>query len=250
MRPTQIRPPKVSDLLAARLRRMIATGELNDGDWLPPEAELVTAFGISRPTLREAFRLLEADGLVEIRRGPPGGARVTIPGPERAAGLFGLILTLTGTTLDDVYQARVLIEPPAVRRLAELRDPDSIDTLRQVVDDLQGMVDDVGAFAEASATLHLELVRLGGNHTLTAVVSMLTEIGARHLAMTVSQIRLEPAEHRQNQARALRSYRRLLTLLDGGRAAEAESFWRRHMEAARAVLQLPGTAHQVIDIIR
>lgn len=77
----RVRPLKMSDQVAGQIRRMIARGELVDGDWLPTEAELIERFGVSRPTLREAFRLLEGDSLVTIRRGPPGGARVTLPGP-------------------------------------------------------------------------------------------------------------------------------------------------------------------------
>ena len=68
----RVRPLKMSDQVAAQIRRMIARGELVDGDWLPTEAELIRQFGVSRPTLREAFRLLEGDSLVTIRRGPPG----------------------------------------------------------------------------------------------------------------------------------------------------------------------------------
>ncbi len=249
VRPTEIRSPKVADLVAMRFRRMIATGELNDGDWLPPEAELVTSFGVSRPTLREAFRLLEADGLVEIRRGPPGGARVTTPGPERAAGLFGLILTLSGTTLDDVYQARMTIEPPAVRRVAEINDPETIARLDEVASELRDTIGDLDSFAEVSARFHREIVRLGGNHTLSAVVQLLTEIGTRHLALAVDQSRRTPEQHRANQLRALRSYERLISLLREGRAADAEAFWRRHMQAALTYLQEPGVARQVVDVL-
>ena len=93
------------------ITQCLARGELTDGEWLPTEPELMTQFGVSRPTLREAFRLLEADSLVTIRRGPPGGARVTVPGPEASAAQFGMLLTLTGTTLTDVYEARAVIEP-------------------------------------------------------------------------------------------------------------------------------------------
>ncbi len=107
---------KMADMVAGRIRQMIARGELTDGEWLPTEPELMAQFGVSRPTLREAFRLLEADSLVTIRRGPPGGARVTVPGPEASAAQFGMLLTLTGTTLKDVYEARAVIEPAAARR--------------------------------------------------------------------------------------------------------------------------------------
>lgn len=245
----EFRSPKVADLVATSLRRMIATGELNDGDWLPPEAELVASFGVSRPTLREAFRLLEADGLVEIRRGPPGGARVTTPGPERAAGLFGLILSLSGATLDDVYQARAVIEPPAVGKVAEAAEPETIARLEEVLGELRGAVGDLDAFAAASAAFHLELVRLSGNHTLAAVARLLTEISTRHLALAVGENARTLEEHQANELRALRSYERLLDLLREGRATDAEAFWRRHMRAAFAFFQTPGSAHQVLEVI-
>ena len=77
----RVRPQKMADMVAGRIRQMIARGELTDGEWLPTEPELMERFGVSRPTLREAFRLLESDSLVTIRRVPPGGARVTVPGP-------------------------------------------------------------------------------------------------------------------------------------------------------------------------
>ena len=79
----RVRPQKMADMVAGRIRQMIARGEITDGEWLPTEPELMEQFGVSRPTLREAFRLLESDSLVTIRRGPPGGARVTVPGPEQ-----------------------------------------------------------------------------------------------------------------------------------------------------------------------
>ena len=79
----QVRPQKMADMVANRIRGIIARGELQDGEWLPTESELMGQLGVSRPTLREAFRLLEADSLVTIRRGPPGGARGYASGHSR-----------------------------------------------------------------------------------------------------------------------------------------------------------------------
>ena len=60
---------------------MVVDGQLKDGDFLPNEAELMAHFGVSRPTLREAVRVLESERLVEVRRGSRTGARVRVPGP-------------------------------------------------------------------------------------------------------------------------------------------------------------------------
>src|SRR4051794_7135593 len=113
-----VRPPKTGELVARRLRRMIVEGQLREGDFLPNEAALMERFGVSRPTLREAFRIMESESLIELRRGSRTGARVTIPGAAAVARPAGLQLQLGGATLADVYVARSAIEPAAVRLLA------------------------------------------------------------------------------------------------------------------------------------
>ena len=76
-----VRSPKTAEIVADTLRRMIVEGQLKDGDFLPYEAELMNHFQVSRPSLREAVRVLESDRLVEVRRGSRTGARVRGPIP-------------------------------------------------------------------------------------------------------------------------------------------------------------------------
>lgn len=114
-----VRVPKTAELVAMHIRRQIVTGQLREGDALPPETALIVEFGISRPTLREAFRILESEGLITVRRGARGGARVQEPSSDVAAGYAGLVLQHRNTTVADVLQARVVVEPPTARMLAE-----------------------------------------------------------------------------------------------------------------------------------
>src|SRR6195952_1560326 len=114
-----VRSPKTAELVAQTLRKMIVDGQLTDGDFLPYEADLMAHFQVSRPTLREAVRVLESDQLVEVRRGSRTGARVRVPGPEVLAKPGALLLAISGTTLGDVMTARIGIEPYAARLLAE-----------------------------------------------------------------------------------------------------------------------------------
>src|ERR1700722_3828114 len=80
-----VRVPKAAELVAADLRRQIIRGELAQGDALPTEADLMVRFGVSRPTLREAFRVLGANTLIAFRGGAGGGPRVKPPDREFAA---------------------------------------------------------------------------------------------------------------------------------------------------------------------
>ena len=106
-----VRAPKTAELIATLYRRQIVRGELRPGDTLPSEQQLMGQFGVSRPTLREAFRILEAEDLISVKRGSRGGARVTQPSLSVAARYVGLLLQVQGTTIADVYEARMVLEP-------------------------------------------------------------------------------------------------------------------------------------------
>src|SRR3954452_7008063 len=121
---SRVRVPKMAELVAQQLRRQIIRGELSEGEALPSEAVLMTRFGVSRPTLREAFRVLESEALINVRRGAHGGARVQIPNGDVAARYAGLVLEFRGPTLEDVYEARSIMEPPCARKLAFGRSKD------------------------------------------------------------------------------------------------------------------------------
>lgn len=243
-----VRPQKMAEMVAGRVRQMIARGELSDGEWLPTEPLLMARFGVSRPTLREAFRLLEADSLVTIRRGPPGGARVTIPGPEAAAAQFGLLLTLSGTTLRDVYDARMVIEPTAARRLAEKGTIADRRQLGAVLDELRENIDDPRAFGRLTIKFHQTVVDLSGNKTLRTVIGMLVEIIIRHIEHTYSTAEQPPEEIAADNRRALKSYERLVSLINAKDGEGAEKFWIRHMRAAAQFL-LHDADLQIVDLL-
>src|SRR3977135_2904302 len=94
-----LRVPKTAELVAGHLRRQIVRGELKEGDALPSETALMEWFGVSRPALREAFRVPDAEARIPVRRGSHGGARVHVPNGDVAARYAGLVLQYRGTTL-------------------------------------------------------------------------------------------------------------------------------------------------------
>src|SRR5262249_11182928 len=88
--PVRIR--KTAEVVADDIRRMILTGRLKEGDTLQPEAQIIADFCVSRPSIREAFRILESEKLISISRGSRGGARVHAPSPELVARYAGFVL--------------------------------------------------------------------------------------------------------------------------------------------------------------
>lgn len=228
-----VRAPKTSELVARTLRQMIVDGQLTDGDFLPNEAELMNHFGVSRPTLREAVRVLESERLVEVRRGSRTGARVRVPGPEIVARPAGLLLELSGATIADVLVARSSIEPLAARLLATKGKTKAFDELEQIlINEIPASLE-APRFATATAQFHLRLVELSGNATLSLIAGMLHEITERHTVVAIARRRSVP---KADYDKLVRSYRRLIKLLRARDGDEAEAHWRRHMDNSRAVV--------------
>jgi len=224
---TRIRVPKTAELVAAHLRRQIVKGDLVEGSALPSEAALMAQFGVSRPTLREAFRVLESEALLTVRRGARGGARVHTPDGRVAARYAALVLEHRGTTIGDILQARGVIEPPCAALLASHRTEQDLAILRKAVEaeaDAEEPADAIG-FHES---FHHLIVELSNNRTLTVLSDMLAHIIDLVTVSSVSPEHASAAEKRA-VARGHRAHERLVDLIATRQAAAAETMWRKHL---------------------
>jgi len=241
-----VRSPKTAELVAGTLRRMVVDGQLKDGDFLPNEAELMAHFAVSRPTLREAVRVLESERLVEVRRGSRTGARVRVPGPEIVARPAGLLLELSGATIADVMVARAGIEPMAARLLAESGTADAFDELDKMLADHIPKGWQTDRLAETTGDFHRRMVELSGNATLTIMAGMLHEITVRHTAFAMKENRpLSKSDYEL----LMRSYKRLMTLMRSGDGEAAEAHWRKHLDTARELLLKGMESVKVRDVM-
>ncbi len=230
-----VRVPKAGEMVASQLRRQIVLGELKEGDQLPSESVLMEEFGVSRPTLREAFRILEAEGAITVRRGVRGGARVQVPDIDVAARHAGLLLQYRGTLLSDVYEVRTVLEPAAARMAAKRRTSADLARLQDAVDRQRDSVEDPGASFAADAEFHRLIVELSGNETLQVLAGMVSNIireGDRSYAES------HDWQTEQELAKiAVRAHARLVELIRKRSGDEAEDFWKKHLaESAKIVL--------------
>jgi DNA-binding FadR family transcriptional regulator len=231
--------------IADELRALIVNGDLAEGESLGREPDLVERFGVSRPSLREALRILEAEGLITVVRGVLGGVIVHQPNERMTARTAALVLQARNVTLGDVHEARTMIEPAAVRVLASSPRRKSVDELRTLIERQRAVIDDPEAFGHANARFHERLVELAGNQTLSIVGEMLNEIVARAVtAVSQSNSRRNSLATRQ---RGIRSQERLLELIAIGASIDAEAHWRAHMEAVGKVM-IGQAAKSVIDL--
>jgi GntR family transcriptional regulator, transcriptional repressor for pyruvate dehydrogenase complex len=236
-----VRAPKTSELIAARLRRQIVRGAVKPGEKLPPETQLMKQFGVSRPTVREAFRILETEGLIVVRPGSRGGAQVVAPDQTAAARHVGLLLQLRGATIDDVYEARKISEPACAAMLARRRTGQDVADLAAVVAEIESAVEarggapDPAQWTRLSYRFHELIMQRSGNKTLALQGAMLHDIVATHTELRASRSFGEAGSPERLRL-AVKAYKQLLALIEAGDADGAERLWRSHMDSAAAYL--------------
>lgn len=237
---------KASELVAMQLRKSIARGELAAGTFLPAEAVLMERFGVSRPTLREAIRVLESEGLIEVRRGSRGGARVNPPDGDVAARHVGLVLEYRKASLADVFAAVAAIEAPVVGALARTRSAAALKRLRAAVELEEAATDPAAEIAAQNAFHHL-LLELNGNETMTVLAEMLRHIIDRATQRALERAGMEELQSGRHQGH--RTHRRTLELIEARDDSAAEELWGRHIrETARFLGRELGPAH-VVDLL-
>jgi DNA-binding FadR family transcriptional regulator len=231
--------------VATVLRRMFIRGEITEGTMLPPESELMERFGVSRPTLREAFRVLESESLIQVQRGVRGGARVTRPRRETLARYAGLILEYEGVTVRDVYDARVTLEVPMVRQLATDRNPEVIAELEEIVAREAQLIRG-GEAVDQLTDFHAAIARLSGNATLQIVSDML-----HHIIEKANRSLQPTADARAEQAvrRSAKTHRIVLDMIKAGDAEKAGELWKRHLQKAEEFVLSGAEMSTMVDLL-
>jgi DNA-binding FadR family transcriptional regulator len=241
--------PKAAERIAAELRRQIVAGQLKPGDKLQPENLLQTEFAISRPTMREALRLLESESLITISRGKHGGARVSSIDLGAAARQVGVYLQIAGTTLQDVWLARTVIEPPAIGLLTATRNHTAFAELEANIAAARDVAErDPIRYADLSAEFSMLIARHCGNKTLHLLAALIHDIIRRqHTHVTARTIKNTGVE--RLRFGSIRSREKALELMRTGTPSEAEIFWREHLEHMRDLVLAAYTGPMTIDVL-
>ena len=236
----------MSVVVAADLRRRILSGRLAVGTSIT-EADLMEEFDVSRPTLREALRILEMEQLLSVKRGSHRGSIVRIPDTSVTLRSLTMMLHLRGATFRDIYAARTIFEPPAARLAAEVATDEQIDRLRQIVDDeRQALTTADTDYPVVGWRFHTELMTMSGNATLAVVAAALEHITEHHASRVVAGW---AGDRSTRVSKAEKSHRRLVDLIARRDGDGAEAHWREHMRVAGAMLFEGGADETIIDVI-
>jgi DNA-binding FadR family transcriptional regulator len=176
-------------LVADALRQQILHGDLPEGAHLPKEDLLREKFGVGRPVMREAMRILESEGLVTVLRGNRGGAMVRKPRPQYTAYALSLLLSSRGVRTKDVGHALRKLEPICAALCAERPDRHAtvLPALRRIHEASRAALKRPDEASALFRRFHECIVARCGNQTLTVVVGALEAIWSENVRVTTAR---------------------------------------------------------------
>ncbi|GAA2080019.1 FadR/GntR family transcriptional regulator [Actinomadura alba] len=177
---------RVSQVIVDQVRLLMHQGRLKPGDRLPSERDLCDRFGVSRVTVREALRVLEAGGLVEIRVGARGGAFVTTPSRARLGEGLADLLKLSPLTATEVTEARMVFELGIVPLVVERATADDIAELKEICARQQEALKDSSYSMTLSAEFHVRVAACTHN----AAIEMLVQSFHGPLLMSLQEAQI------------------------------------------------------------
>jgi DNA-binding FadR family transcriptional regulator len=177
-----LRSPALVEQVVRHLRRQILTGEFAVGAELPPEGAMVTSLGVSRTVVREAMRVIRAQGLVDVSQGRH--PRVRPVDPQFAVDGLALVLDRTDSTLASLVELRRPLESEIAALAAERAGPDHLQQLRQAIEDLRSAAD-LEARVLADMRFHAVLADATGNLLFVMVLQSVWSLLKRSRLITI-----------------------------------------------------------------
>ena len=229
----QLRQPRLADMIADELRDRILASNVPDGALLPKQEQLIEDFGVSMPSIREALRILETEGLVTVLRGNTGGAAVHLPRASKVAYMIALVLQSRSVDMDDVADSLRQLEPLCAAMAA--RRPDRDDTivpmLRARVALARQSFDDVEQYPLQARLFHEDLVAGCGNETMILMCGALESLWSAHaskLSLSRPDARSSPFADIEFRKRSVQDHDAIVDAIANGDATRAETLARDH----------------------
>ena len=214
--------PRAFEHILGELEASISSGALAAGDRLPAERHLAARFGVSRTSVREAIRVLEAMGVVSVRRGADHGVLLLQEPGNAFQPVLRLLVALRHVTLDDAIEFRVMVEAGAARSLAAA---DAHAALGELLDAMEAPGIEQEAFHDLDATFHVTLVRTAGNALLNLVEDAVDGL----LRKVVTDLALIAWDWEAIRPRLIAEHRAIHDAIVAGDGEEAAALVTRHI---------------------
>ncbi|WAP51308.1 GntR family transcriptional regulator [Arthrobacter sp. ATA002] len=156
-------PVLTYERVVEQIEEAILSGALAPGQHLPSERELVVQFSVSRPTVREALRVLQSRGLIASRPGVRTGPEVLPLTGLALERSFSTLTRVAALSLSDLVQFRVILESSACRLAATLHTGEQLDAMSSAVGRMKASVHDADMFSRADLDFHTAVWEASGN---------------------------------------------------------------------------------------
>jgi GntR family transcriptional repressor for pyruvate dehydrogenase complex len=210
-----------------QLAEMVRKGAMQPGDRLPPERELAQAFGVGRPTLRQALTVLAQAGVVEVMPGSGVYLRKPLSGSAGETGQAMAMLLMTEQhNLADILELRIAIEGEAAYLAAMRRTDEQAQRLSAALDSLGGAYVQRGSAVDEDYHFHLTVAEATNNPVILKVMASLADLFLQQLKATTYFLYHEP-----NRIELLRhEHGEIVQAILDQRAADARAAMVSHLQ--------------------
>jgi len=222
----QVEPVRLYQRIVEQIETAVADGSLRPGQRLPSERELVTQFGASRPTVREALRVLESNGLVRSRPGDPLGPEILAFSPQGLAKQMTRLTRVDQMSIADLVAFRMILDGSANLLAARLRSEQELAAMERTTEVMEGAIEaGFEAFSEADVAFH-DAVALASRNTLIQVCnSVVRGVVLSLISDKVTRARNSKALMRES----LRHHREVLDAIRAGDGPAAARISRQNL---------------------
>lgn len=222
----QIRPVRLYQRIVDQIEEAIASGELQAGQRLPSERELVSQFGASRSTVREALRVLESNGLVRSRPGDPKGPEILAFSSTALTKQLTRLAQVDNLTLAELISFRMILDSSANLLAARLRTPAELQSMESAIDAMRAAIDEgFKDFSEADVAFH-DVVALASRNPLIQICNGVV----RGVVLSLISDKIERARNSKAlMSQSLHHHEDVLAAIRAGDGATAASRSRQNL---------------------
>jgi DNA-binding FadR family transcriptional regulator len=242
----EIKPVRAYDAVVKQIEDAILSGRLKPGHKLPPEREVIGLFNISRRTLREALRILEQKGLIQVKLGSRGGAFVIDNVPNRICESFNLLIRQKKISAENLTEFRIQAEGHVVKLVSERASQNDLKELEKLFARGKNLIgqdaSDYDEILEIEGQLHLKLAEISGNALYTIVIKTIND------ALILPSYQFDPVDSVYIK-RAFKDWELLIDALYHHRAAEARELIMEHIRYFSSLAGKLGKSPEIDQVL-
>ena len=221
-----VRANSVANQIVVQVREALFEGRFQPGNLVGSEKDLAAQFDVSRITVRDALRTLETMGIIEIRVGAGGGARIAQGNLNHYSDALSVQFKLSGITEQEILDLQIAIEGAAIELAASKRNQADLNKLSSLLDEAEVLLNDPAAFTQSGQKFHLAIVEASGNRAFIAQFKSL-----RYVVWSKNAKRAK----REIALHALKIHKNIYEVIKDGDPEAARKLMVAHMESIRAM---------------